>query len=131
MEKIEKIDDYEVTEDYLTMEGFEIITTAQRIRLIIGKGKSCCERWGYFWCNDDPQDFIGANVINVTLTDTALNQVFMTDRALEKQFDGGVMFVNIETDKGTLQFVAYNAHNGYYGHQAKVLCTQLTHAESL
>lgn len=28
----------------------------------------------------------------------------------------GVMFINIETTKGFLQFVVYNEHNGYYGH---------------
>ncbi len=35
------------------------------------------------------------------------------------------MFVNLETNKGTLQFVAYNEHNGHYGHEAKVTCKQL------
>ena len=47
------------------------------------------------------------------------------------RLEGGVMFVNLETDMGTLQFVAYNEHNGYYGHEAKVQCTKLTHAEHL
>jgi tRNA(Ile2) C34 agmatinyltransferase TiaS len=42
-------------------------------------------------------------------------------------FEGGVMFVNIETNEGTLQFVAYNEHNGYYGHIAKVQSMQLSH----
>ena len=41
------------------------------------------------------------------------------------------MFVNLETNKGTLQFVAYNEHSGYYGHEAKVQCTQLMHSETL
>lgn len=26
-----------------------------------------------------------------------------------------------------MQFVAYNAHNGYYGHQARVVSKQLKH----
>lgn len=29
---------------------------------------------------------------------------------------GSAMFINVETTKGLLQFVAYNEHNGYYGH---------------
>ena len=95
---------------------------------------ACCEKWGHFWCNDNPQDFIGAELRTVSLTDTALNEAQMKANDLnpnDKWFEGGVMFVNLETDKGTLQFVAYNEHNGYYGHEAKVQCTQLTHAETL
>jgi hypothetical protein len=41
------------------------------------------------------------------------------------------MFVDIETDRGVLQFVAYNAHNGYYGHKARVQSTQLRHTVTL
>ena len=41
------------------------------------------------------------------------------------------MFVDIVTDRGVLQFVAYNIHNGYYGHEAKVISTQLEHNETL
>ena len=36
-----------------------------------------------------------------------------------------VMFINIETSKGTLQFAVYNCHNGYYGHAVKVISEQL------
>jgi hypothetical protein len=39
--------------------------------------------------------------------------------------------VNIDTDRGQLQFVAYNEHNGYYGHNAVVVSKQLTHEECL
>ena len=46
-------------------------------------------------------------------------------------FEGGVMFVNITTSKGVLQFVAYNEHNGYYGHSACVISKQLNHEECL
>ncbi|MEL3959481.1 hypothetical protein NST17_20225 [Caldifermentibacillus hisashii] len=41
------------------------------------------------------------------------------------------MFVDIITSNGTLQFVAYNEHNGYYGHEAKVISTQIEHSEFL
>ena len=134
MEKIVEIKDYEEKEGYSNVAGFEVLTTDQSIKLYIDNESSCCEKWGYFWCNDNPQDFIGAELRSVSLTDTALNEAQMKANDLnpnDKWFEGGVMFVNLETDKGTLQFVAYNKHNGYYGHEAKVQCTQLTHAEKL
>ena len=134
MERIIEIKDYEAKEGYTSVAGFEVVTTAQRIKLFIDNDSSCCENWGYFWCNDNPQDFIGAELREVRLTDTALNEAQMKANDLDpndKRFEGGVMFVNLETDLGTLQFVTYNQHNGYYGHEAKVQCTQLTHAECL
>jgi hypothetical protein len=41
------------------------------------------------------------------------------------------MFVNIDTSRGRLQFVAYNAHNGYYSHEATVSSKQLHYDTSL
>ena len=134
MEKIIEIKDYEAKEGYANVAGFEVVTDKQNIKLYIDNQSSCCETWGYFWCNDNPQDFIGAKLRAVSLTDTALNEAEMKANYLDPNdewFEGGVMFVNLETDRGTLQFVAYNEHNGYYGHEAKVQCTQLTHAETL
>ena len=132
MEKILEIKDY--VEPPLGLEGYEVITDKQHIKLSIDNYQSCCENWGYFWCNDNPQDFIGTSLIDVTLTDVALNEVHMKKNELDpksKYFSGGVMFVNLNTDKGVLQFVAYNEHNGYYGHEAKVECAQLNNSEYL
>lgn len=134
MEKIIEIKDYEAKEGYSHVAGFEVVTDKQSIKLYIDNVNSCCEKWGHFWCNDNPQEFIGAELRSVSLTDTALNKAQMKANDLnpnDEWFEGGVMFVNFETDKGTLQFVAYNEHNGFYGHEAKVQCTQLTHAETL
>ena len=136
MEKIIAIKDYEAKErdGYSNVAGFEVVTNKQIIKLYIENDARCCERWGYFWCNDDPQDFIGAKLRSVRLTDAALNEAQMKANDLDpgdEWFTGVVMFVDLVTDKGILQFVAYNKHNGYYGHDAKVQCTQLTHSETL
>lgn len=134
MEKILRIVDYEGGSKYSSVAGFEVVTDKQRIKLFIDNDGLCCERWGWFWCNDDPQQFVGAEVRGVSITDTANNEAAMKKNELdpkEQYFDGGLMFVNIDTDKGVLQFVAYNEHNGYYGHEAKVECSQLTHVEIL
>lgn len=104
------------------MDGFEVLTSDQSILLGISNYQSCCERTGYFWCNDSTAEFIGARLLDVTITDTAL----ITSKAPDI-YEGGVMFVNLVTDRGVLQFVCYNEHNGYYGHTARVDCKQLTH----
>lgn len=131
MEKITEIKEITDYSDWSGMDGFEVVTTKQSIKLLIDNGQSCCERWGYFWCNDSPSDFIGATVRSVSLTDLELNEAKMKENDVASLYEGGIMFVNIDTDRGVLQFVAYNEHNGYYGHEAVVSCTQLKHSEYL
>ncbi len=134
MEKITAINKITDRGKYSTMSGFEVVTNNQTIKLLIDDQQDCCETFGYFWCNDEPGEFIGAELLNVTITDKELNEAKMKENELEpndKWFEGGVMFVNLETNKGTLQFVAYNEHNGYYGHKAKITCKQLSHSETL
>ncbi len=103
-------------------DGYVIKTSEQDVFLKIGSEQQCCEEYGYFFCNDDFSDFIGSDVLDITLTDTELNTEKFNEIALQQlgrgnSFEGALVFVNIETSKGTLQFVAYNEHNGYYGHQ--------------
>ena len=137
-ETITAIDPLELPHDYDAHRwsdeaGFRVTTTEQQIDLLITDEQSCCESWGYFLTEDDTTKFIGAELRGVRITDTNRST---------KQFapsfdgdydnpdkvwlsDGDVMFVDIETDRGILQFVAYNAHNGYYGHTARVSSRQL------
>lgn len=128
-ENIVEIKKLEVSRGFFEeYSGFEVVTSKQSIKLLIDNRQQCCEQWGYFWCNDDPQSFIGAELLSVNITDDALNQAQMKVHDLDsnkKWFEGGVMFVNLKTNKGILQFVAYNEHNGYYSHRAKVECEQL------
>jgi len=133
MEKIIEIKDYEGVGRY-AVAGFQVMTDKQLIRLYIDNQSQCCESWGYFWCNDNPQDFVGAELRGVSVTDTALNEALVEAKTFppeDEYFTGGVMFVNLETDRGTLQFVAYNEHNGFYGHLATVESTQLAHTAVL
>jgi len=110
-------------------DGFVITTSEQQIRLGIDNGQCCCENWGYFMSEDDTSDFIGAKLIDVKITDTLLKPNDEFD--VNDMYEGDVMFVNVETDKGLLQFVAYNEHNGYYGHEACVISKQLNESEYL
>ena len=104
-------------------DGFIIKTSHQEIKLGIKDGQGCCEESGYFISEDDFKDFIGSELINVKITDTLLKENDSYD--IKGMYEGSTMFVDIITSKGTLQFVAYNEHNGYYGHDACVISTQL------
>jgi hypothetical protein len=121
-EQITKI--VEVQNDQVGWDGFEVETTTQKIRLVICNYQDCCESWGYFWMNDKPEDFIGAELLGVEVVDAALNKQVL-DKEVGSLDEGLVMFVNLNTSVGVLQFTAYNCHNGYYSHTAKVECEQL------
>lgn len=149
-ERIVAIREYDAPHNYEKQRysaeaGFQIETTEQVITLAIDDESSCCEHWGYFLTEDDTEKFVGAELRGVRITDTnrSTRQFFRGwgnepiggstgeyDWNDDKQVsvDGGdVLFVDIETDRGVLQFVAYNAHNGYYGHEARVESKQLDH----
>jgi hypothetical protein len=141
MEKILTIREATFGEQYSGYSGYLIITDKQEIELSISNMQGCCENWGYFMSEDNFDDYIGANLLEISLTDELLNEAAMmregfTKRengkdALRWMYEGGIMFVDLKTDKGVLQFVAYNEHNGYYGHEAKVVSTQLNWGETL
>jgi hypothetical protein len=121
-EQITKIVDVAGNPEYVGWDGFEVETTRQKITLLIDNRSSCCEQWGHFWMNDKPEDFLGAELLGVEVVDAALDTHKVGDLYLD---DGQIMFVNLKTSVGVLQFTAYNSHNGYYSHTAEVSCEQL------
>ena len=109
-------------------DGFVVtLEDDKQLKLGISNGQSCCEHWGYIISEDSLSQFVGAEyhgveVVNEKLATVELNGVY----------EGSCMFVNILTSGGVLQFVAYNEHNGYYGHEAVVVEDgTTTHSESL
>lgn len=128
METIESISDYnDEGMSWGGEAGYQILTDQREILMVISSGQDCCEDWGYFITEDDPEKFIGATLYSVEITDTnRSNRCFLRgyakpvgdDREPHYLDEGDVMFVDIVTSRGTLQFVAYNGHNGYYGHTA-------------
>jgi hypothetical protein len=126
MERIIKIEEFEESNpEYM---GYCIHTDEQQILILVSTGQGCCESTGYVCSEENLDDFIGADIIDIEITDTALNS-----RVLERSetFEGGVMFLNVKTTKGVLQFVVYNDHNGYYGHDAKIISRDLFASEVL
>lgn len=97
------------------------------VRMGIENGQCCCENWGYLTSQDDLTDFIGAMFISVAVTDAELKHYDVAS-----VYDGAAMFINVETSRGCLQFVAYNEHNGYYSHDAVLIENgTITHTEYL
>jgi hypothetical protein len=113
-------------ESWAQMDGFKIITDKQEIRMGIYNSQCCCESWGFFMSEDDLSQFIGAELHGIEVVDTCLKP-----EKLEEFYEGGTMFVNFNTNRGLLQFTAYNSHNGYYGHEAVIESEQLTHSDNL
>lgn len=99
----------------IEFDGYAVKTNKQTFVLLINNSQNCCENWGCFSCNDDFEDFIGAELLDVNLVDTALN-VEKVKQVSDYICDDEIQFVNFETSKGTLQLAVYNSHNGYYGH---------------
>ncbi|QHZ59969.1 hypothetical protein PJKIFABJ_00014 [Pseudomonas phage PE09] len=98
-------------------EGYEItLDNGQKIKMGIDNGQSCCENWGYIISEDNLAQFVGAEYYGIEAVGQALEHVEIKD-----VYEGGIMFININTSEGVLQFVAYNEHNGYYSHQAVVI----------
>lgn len=109
-------------------DGYIITTDKQVVRMGISNGQSCCEQFGYLMSEDDVQSFVGSELLSVQVVDEALNKRSIED--IEGS-DTYLMFINIETSNGLLQFVAYNSHNGYYGHTAFVESSFVTEDASL
>lgn len=130
---IRRHEDDEAVMAYGAYAGYSIYTTEQIVTLEISNSSQCCESWGYFLTEDDTAKFIGAEFWGCRVTGVNRSQIaFMkggnrtsspaSGKAVKGiDLDGGdVMFVDILTDRGILQFVAYNCQNGYYGHRATV-----------
>ena len=110
-------DDYMITASMSNMEGYKVETSLHNFCVLIDNGQSCCESWGYFSSEDNLEAFVGAELLEIQLTDTALNSKKVEESGYyEGEGDGGIQFVDFVTNKGTFQLAVYNAHNGYYGH---------------
>jgi len=113
---------------YNNTDGYIITTSSQEIRVGIYNQQDCCEDWGYFISEDDLNRFIGSQLLEIKITDELLKQGHFDVNSI---YEGGVMFVDFITSKGVFQFVAYNSHNGYYGHRAGIVSKQLNYNEVL
>lgn len=101
---------------YAEYDGYKINTTEQEYLILIDNGQCCCESWGYFVSEDDISSYVGKQLVDVSLTDKALNNKKVEESGYYDDC-GGIQFVDFKfSDGSVLQFAVYNAHNGYYGH---------------
>lgn len=134
MEKIlsiTEVHDFELEKYYGKFDGFFIKTDKQIIKMGIENGQCCCEDFGYLMSEDDTGYFIGSELLSIDVVDKLLNNKDISGIPEYGLDAGGAMFINFNTSNGTLQFVAYNSHNGYYGHEAVIISKQLTDRDIL
>ncbi len=101
-----------------TYDGYDVVTSKRTLFLGISNSQQCCERWGYLTTPDDPNEFVGAELIAVNLFGESISG--KREQVNFESEDTNAEFINVETDRGTLQFALYNYHNGYYGHTCVV-----------
>lgn len=132
---INEIHDWSTDDQWLKFDGYEVVTDQQRILMLIDNGQSCCEDFGYLITEDDPSKFVGSEFLGVDRIDLSMEEknvqlrAALTEDDLYSLCDGDAMFVNVKTDRGTLQFVAYNSHNGYYGHIVRIISRDLNYED--
>jgi hypothetical protein len=131
-EKIEKIEeiteewqDPEVSWNKTTFEGYSITTSEQVIKILIDSSRSCCENYGYLCSEQDPTEFIGATLWEIRISDSTTKQYVIDTLESENVPIASAQFVDLHTDRGVLQFVVYNEHNGYYAHDIRVVSKQV------
>ena len=109
-------------------EGFIIKTNKQVIQVGIEESQQCCECSGYLTTNDNINYFLEAELKEIIEVDEYFNTKEFDVKAFEAGFymeNTQMIFINFNTNKGTLQFIAYNEHNGYYSHNVFLSSTQL------
>jgi hypothetical protein len=131
IEKIEEIKNYKI--DGQLFDGFKISSQTEEILAIISNDQDCCEKFGYFATNDNINEFVGADIFGIDITSECLDKTRLEKEKLTKDWldAGKVVFVDIQTNKGTLQLAVYNSHNGYYGHDIKIRSRNLIHEERI
>lgn len=99
-------------------DGYEVVTDKHKVYVLINNEQECCEDWGYAITYDDAAHFISAELLEIRLTDVALDQVRFPPVVEDGQMYEyrQQQFVDFVTTRGVFQVVLYNEHNGYYGH---------------
>lgn len=96
-----KISDLVLTDDALSIT-FEDGSK----KSLVDAGQSCCES-RYLTTDDNLSDYIGAEYLGYE------------EKPAEYVDEGydvhEIMFLDVNTSKGTFQIKAHNEHNGYYG----------------
>ena len=131
-----------VKEDHVDIDksrfgGYVIETTEKPIKVLVDEfGSLCCEDYDVFlafedkihgrmpWMGNvqavelDTLGLVGAKISSVSYVSDALNETVENSIGTSTYVSSAL--VNIETDRGIVQLVAWNEHNGYYPHTVHV-----------
>ena len=94
------------------------------IKILIANRQECCETWGYMSSEDNLDSYVGAELQEIRLTDTALNQAVIDSLFPCPEGLGihlGIQFVDFVTDQGTFQLAVYNYRDGSYSHDIRII----------
>ena len=106
------------SKDGTTFEGVIItLEDGTTFKIGIDYDQQCCENAGYITSHDNYEDFIGADFLDYWITTKEL----CTIEDVPEIYEGSMLFYTIATNRGNLQFVAYNEHNGYYAHDVVIV----------
>lgn len=119
---IKELNGVKITNDDL-YEGYEIETNKKVLSIVVDSYQSCCESVGHVASNDNFNDFIGAEILGLRYIDNAdYNDCKILKDEAGKYVDVfDCAFIDINTNKGNLQFAVYNHHNGCYGHDIRII----------
>mgnify|MGYP000876036974 FL=1 len=110
---------------YDRWDGLSVTTNKRRITLAISSVQSCCEHYGTILSEDDKSLYIGTELMSINFIDAcSYDECEVLKKSRLESCDVDVLdcaFINLNTDKGKLQFAVYNNHNGYYGHDIKFI----------
>ena len=100
-------------------DGYKVVTDKHVYHVLISNDQECCENWGYVVSYDNKKYFNDAELLEVRLTDVALDKVRFPEKPPNESGWSdvrGIQFVDFVTTQGVFQIAVYNEHNGYYGH---------------
>lgn len=95
------------------VDGYKVVTDKHTFYVLIASYQSCCGDSGYLSSEDVLSNYIGSLLLEVNLTDTALNNQVLEES--EYRDYGGIQFVDFVTNTGVFQLAVYNYYNGFYG----------------
>lgn len=124
IEDFDSIDDEEFGgENYYKYEGYKITTDVKEIYIVIDNGALCCESWGHIQSEDDLNSFVGANILDYRCVEDAdYKEIELTKNDAGEYVEiYDCAFIDFKTDKGDFQLAVYNHHNGFYGHDIRIL----------
>lgn len=109
--------------DEAEYEGYKVITNNSVYEILIGNTQKCCEEFGQLCTDDNLLNYLGAELINIDLTNTLLQNINVNDflKDYGTSSEQQIQFVTFKTDRGDFQLAVYNFHNGYYGHEIKII----------